>query len=323
MARSDKPTLSHRSEYIATLALSNLLGHLPPALALNLGAFFGAMAGRIAPVRRSVVLENLQIAFGGDISSGERSRLAREAYTSLGLLGAQSLCLRVWDRPTTQARVVEVEGQEHVDLLRSTGWPPIAVTAHFGDWELLGAAMSQRYPVTVVSKPLHNPLLQRDVERWRRKDGLEILWTDEDSLPRRIISAVKNQRVVTFFPDQDMRTHGVFVPFFHQQASTTPAPAVFALRLGRPLLPAYLVRLGPTRHRLVFRPPIWPAEAQGATRDEQVLDLTRRHVAVLEDMIRLYPAQYFWFHRRWKTTPEAAEKRQATIRKRRKIAEED
>jgi KDO2-lipid IV(A) lauroyltransferase len=38
--------------------------------------------------------------------------------------------------------------------------------------------------------------------------------------------------------------------------------------------------------------------------DENVLELTRRHAAILEKYIRLYPDQWLWMHKRWKHTEQ-------------------
>ena len=39
-------------------------------------------------------------------------------------------------------------------------------------------------------------------------------------------------------------------------------------------------------------------------RDEKIRDITQKATKAIEDIVRLYPAQYFWFHRRWKTSPK-------------------
>jgi KDO2-lipid IV(A) lauroyltransferase len=139
------------------------------------------------------------------------------------------------------------------------------------------------------------------------------------------MQAVKEGRAINVFADQDMRTEGIFVPFFGRPASTTPSPAFFALRCKVPIVPIFLIRTGPTRHRLHFCDVINPQDyfegdqwpTKGETSDKAVHDITVAHVKVLEDMIRLYPAQYFWFHRRWKSTPESVAKRKRTLARRR------
>ena len=54
--------------------------------------------------------------------------------------------------------------------------------------------------------------------------------------------------------------------------------------------------------RCVVDEPIRPDA--GAEAEEDIRRITRLHVAALERAILVDPAQYLWFHRRWKTRPK-------------------
>jgi hypothetical protein len=58
-------------------------------------------------------------------------------------------------------------------------------------------------------------------------------------------------------------------------------------------------------------PPIAPPSTGDFEAD--VLALTARHAAVLEDWIRAHPEQWLWTHRRWKTAPASAPSRPALV----------
>src|SRR5262249_54163460 len=76
-----------------------------------------------------------------------------------------------------------------------------------------------------------------------------------------------------------------------------------SLRTGAPIVMGFVVRGPDGRHRAHIEPPIRFQPSGDAERD--VLDLTRRHVGVLESWVRRYPEHWYWFHRRWKTAPPA------------------
>ncbi|MFI5223737.1 MAG: hypothetical protein ACHQX3_05735 [Nitrospirales bacterium] len=47
--------------------------------------------------------------------------------------------------------------------------------------------------------------------------------------------------------------------------------------------------------------------------EEAIGELTRRHVALLEDLIRKYPDQWLWMHKRWKHKAHSADNSVAAI----------
>ena len=73
---------------------------------------------------------------------------------------------------------------------------------------------------------------------------------------------------------------------------------MFAIRRACPLVTGFIHREG-TRHRAVINPPLYPPDL---SQEEAVRFLTQAHANALADHIRTYPDEYFWPHRRWKTT---------------------
>jgi KDO2-lipid IV(A) lauroyltransferase len=87
------------------------------------------------------------------------------------------------------------------------------------------------------------------------------------------------------------------VPFFGRYAKTPRGPAVFALRLGAPVVFATALRQPNGKYVMYYeRVPVQPTGDREADVDRIVMDYT----ATLERWIRRAPEQYFWHHRRWK-----------------------
>lgn len=61
-----------------------------------------------------------------------------------------------------------------------------------------------------------------------------------------------------------------------------------------------LVREGPAKFRIELE----EVETEGltGTDQEKMVEITRRHVALLERYIRRYPDHWLWMHKRWKHT---------------------
>jgi KDO2-lipid IV(A) lauroyltransferase len=184
----------------------------------------------------------------------------------------------------------------------------VLVTAHFGNWELAGAALASRgVPLDVVAQRQRNPLFHTELTRSRTELGMRVILRG-DAL-REGLRSLRKGRVLALLGDQNLRRGGVFVDFLGKKASTARGAAVLALRVGCPMffglnrrLPGY-----PPRYRVE----IVPVEVSPTGDLEgDAIRLTEVHTRLLEEQVRLTPEQYFWQHRRWKTRPSDEEPRE-------------
>jgi KDO2-lipid IV(A) lauroyltransferase len=100
------------------------------------------------------------------------------------------------------------------------------------------------------------------------------------------------------------RREGVFVPFFGRAASTSRSIALLALRTRTPIVPIFIRREGPGRHRVVVEPRV-PMPDSANDLEAAVVELTARCTAVIERVVRQTPEQWLWSHDRWRTRPPA------------------
>jgi KDO2-lipid IV(A) lauroyltransferase len=103
---------------------------------------------------------------------------------------------------------------------------------------------------------------------------------------------------VAFLVDQGaVGLASTWVPFFGRLAKTPRGPAVFALRLGAPIVFGAVVRRPSGRYMLTFEA-IDPVET--GDREVDVDRIVAEYTLTLERHVRRTPEQYFWHHRRWK-----------------------
>jgi KDO2-lipid IV(A) lauroyltransferase len=102
--------------------------------------------------------------------------------------------------------------------------------------------------------------------------------------------------------DQDVnKAPSVSVPFFGQAARTPIAAAALALRRDLPILPIFAQRRPEGGHRIVVKPPLRFAPTGDRNRD--IRALTRMCNEAIEESIRKNPAEWVWWHRRWRRKP--------------------
>jgi KDO2-lipid IV(A) lauroyltransferase len=209
--------------------------------------------------------------------------------------------------------LASVEGFEHLEEARkrSPRGGVIILTAHFGSFELFAAIMSARgVPLSIVHRTANNPHLDRMVTGWREASGVEVI--RRGVAARAVLRSLRHGRCVVMPLDQDTRAkEGVYAPFFGRLASTRDGPARLAMRLGIPVVPAFMFREGDGgHHRISVRPALelLPEGEDRESTDAAALENVRRMTAAIEEAIREAPTQWVWSHRRWKTQPEGMRK---------------
>ncbi len=251
----------------------------------------------VARKQRRLALANLRLAYGEEKSCSELTRIAMRSFMNMSL-NVVDFCRAPSLAGTDLHRFVQVEGLEHVERALSEGKGVILLTAHLGSWELMaavGAALG--IPLTAIVSSTGDPVIDQFLKKARESCGYEVL-------PKRktrygVISKLKQNAAVGILADQSPRGDGILVEFFGQQAGATRGPAVFALRSGASVIPAFGIRLGDcTKHKLVFEKPLDLVHT--GDMDTDILRNTELFQQVIERYVRRYPEQWLWMQKRWK-----------------------
>jgi Kdo2-lipid IVA lauroyltransferase/acyltransferase len=191
----------------------------------------------------------------------------------------------------------EVHGWSIVEERLARGKGVILVSGHLGNWELGGAYLAARgLPIDVVARHMANPLFDRYLTKTRQQIGMTVV--HDDQAVRRVPRSLRDGRAVAFLVDQGaVGLASAWVRFFGRYAKTPRGPAVFALRLGTPIVFGAALRLPSGRYSLTFEP---IDVAQTGDREADVDRIVTDYTAVLERWVRRAPEQYLWQHRRWK-----------------------
>jgi KDO2-lipid IV(A) lauroyltransferase len=153
-----------------------------------------------------------------------------------------------------------------------------------------------------VVREIDNLRVEKLIESYRGLSGNQPI--EKRHASRDILKALRNNETVGILVDQNTtRDEGVFADFFGIPAATTPAVATLALRTGAAVIPGFLIWDSKSRrHRLRFEAPVELTVTGDPARD--IVENTRAFNHILENIVRQYPEQWLWIHRRWKTRPE-------------------
>ena len=287
-------------EFVLAWLFIHILGILPRPLARFAGQGIAAFAYAALGRLRQVGLRNLEIAFP-HLSRAEREHVLRAEYRHLGWLLAEFCQMSRYTREYA-GRFIRYEGLDHFLRARDRRTGVLVLTGHIGAWELSSFYHSLAgYSMGMVIRRLDNPLVDEMVNRIRCRHGNRVL--HKDDFARGLIAAMRAGDTVGILMDTNMTPpQGVFVPFFGIEACTAAGLARVALKTGAAVVPGYLVwEESERQYVLHFEPEL--ALANTGDPEADALDNTARFTAALEAVIRRYPTQWLWMHRRWKTRP--------------------
>ena len=275
----------------AGLGLLRLVAFLPFGAIVRLGRLLGALLRHLPLSFANTARRNIELCLP-ELTPEEREQLLREHFASLGI-ALLEIPVAWWAPPERLAKLLRIEGTEHLDAALVRGHGAIILTAHFTSLEMGGRALVQAAPVGFLYRPPKNEVIAYAFERFRVAWGGRGIPRDDI---RGFIGALKNNECVWYAPDQAYRKKGAeMVPLFGIPAASNTLTSRIARLTGAPVLPYFFRRLPGTQGYLaVIHPPFENFPSDSAAAD------TERFYRMIEAQVRLVPEQYLWIHRRFK-----------------------
>jgi len=303
MAKKPRSQSVDYAIYLVVRFVVAFIQALPERWAKGLGGCLAWLAYHVDKRHREVARENLRHAFPHLCADEVHcDRLVKSCYHHFCTMLIEMVLLPRKFRLTNWHHRLRCQDNVAFMSAVTAERPVLLVTGHFGNWEISGYAIGAfGFPSYAIARTLDNPYLDRFLKKFRERTGQTILCKNGDF--DKITNVLAQGGILGTLADQDAGQRGLFVEFLNRPASTHKAVALMALEY-RPLM----VVLGTPR---VDRP--WGYEVcietvidpnEFADRADAIEALTIEYSKALERMIRRYPEQYFWLHRRWKHQPK-------------------
>lgn len=252
------------------------------------------------PLRQSLIRENLKLIFP-DWKPEHSEQVTEKMWHHLLLMGCEvAQAPRKIHRENWHEHFHIPDRQSMLKIVMDDR-PTVLVSAHFGNFELAGFLTGLfGVATTTVARPLDNGFLHNYITNFRSLGGQYFLAKEGSSLQiQQLLSRGGN---LTLLADQYAGPKGCWVDFLGKPASCHKGLALFTLSSGAPMIVVCSVRTGrPMNFELSVLGIADPMD--GGEHLSSVPSLTRWYNQCLEQIIRAFPEQYWWVHRRWREPP--------------------
>jgi KDO2-lipid IV(A) lauroyltransferase len=247
---------------------------------------------------RNRSVANLRVAFGDGIDDHAIDAMARRTLRNFFHACVEILIVLKSSDNEIKARI-PIFGRENLDAALAKGRGVVVLSAHLGNFFLLGGRLTiEGYETFVLVNQPRDGRFADMMERYRRQARQRSI----HARPRRealreLNSVLRRNQLAVLIADEFRRASGIETPFFGGTVISRRGPATLALRTGAAVVPAYLVRQPDDSLKLVIEPEL-ELERSGPVA-EQVQVSTIRITQWLERTVRRYPDQWNWMNIRW------------------------
>jgi len=292
--------------YLLFLAAMGITGLLSRGVALKMGELSGRLAFYLLRKLRRRTIGNLTMAFHGEKSNREIMQLASDVFANLGKNALETSVLTRCD-PQEINRIVIVKGEESLKEGLKRGKGVICITAHLGNWELMGAriALKGRPPVNVIARSIYDERINRILLKFRSRYGVKTILRSRRSRgesitasTKEILRVLKRNELLGIVIDQNIKGIDSVPVTFLGIPTTAPSGAASLARASQAeVFFGFTYRGHDNRHHIVLKRVDGVIRSEDRTADIQ--SNTSLFTRLIEQKVRKFPSQWVWIHDRW------------------------
>jgi len=251
---------------------------------------------------RSRSIANIAAVFGEQLNDAQVADIARGSLRNFFRDCAEmAIAFKMSDSELRE--FIPMAGKEHLDAALAKGCGVLVVSAHLGNFFLIGTCLAiDGYVVSVLVNQPSDSHLAKLMDRYR----LQVRQKTIHARPRRealsqLTEALRRNELAVIISDEYRRGDGIEVPLFGRIVIARRGAATLALRTGAAIVPASLIRRPDGNLELIVEPELeLDRSGKGV---EQITENTTRLTQWVERKVRQYPDQWNWMNLRWWRTP--------------------
>jgi len=243
------------------------------------------------PYRKKVILANLKLVFPS-YTEKELKKITQETYIFYCKMLYEFLV--ELNNKNFDDLILDDEVKSRLDEYHKEYGSVLIATGHFSNWEIGNKIFEDlKIPVGAIYKRIHNPFIDKKLKTIRERYGTENIKMKQT---KKLLRAVKNNMFIFILIDQDAKKRGEIINFLNLETKAYRGPVKISIFTQKPVLPAFLLydkELG--KYKAVLG-----KELIFCTDPEKERENLEKIHSELGNLIKEYPEQWFWFHKRWK-----------------------
>lgn len=299
MAESESPQSRFSMKAFVSIALLKLTAALPLAVSQALGRGLGRLMYWLPNRNRDVARLNLGWCFP-QWDAATRERMLRLTLQHLGMIAMEGGPVWLWPPEKLGHYLKSVEGEQHFLDAMAKGKGVILVTPHLGNWEIMPIWLTQHTKMCALYKTAKLSDVDRYIRSSRERLGVEMAAAGHGGVKTLLTSLKAGKTLIVLADHEPSKGTGVFVPFFGVNSYTGVLVPRLAQKTGAAIIMVAAERLPRAQG---FRLHLAPGPDVSELSDEAAALALNQ---AMEQRINLFPEQFMWNYKRFRTQPAEA-----------------
>ncbi len=241
--------------------------------------------------RKKIVYKNLEIAFS-NLPKKEKIKIAKNTYKNFATFFEDII---LYNTNKKLFDNIKIENEEYFLNALNSKKPIILLGAHFGNWEISSKFLYHKYKIPlagVMREIKENKAFNKFLKEIRGNSDIKLI--DKRNSAKEILKALlKEKRVVGILIDQYTKGKNPVKLTFFKETVFNPAISKLAKTTKAIVIPFFLYK-EKNNYVAYFSKP------KEFTENDTIESFTKWQAKEIENIIKKYPDQYYWFHNRWK-----------------------
>ena len=276
--------------YLIILSISFFFNLFPRRLSLFFGKLLGLFIYYVLPVRKKIAIQNITENLP-ELNNQEHKDILKNIYIHFGMVLTDFLRTKKLNKKNIN-KIVHIDYKTKQLLNENQG--AIIMTGHLGNWEyFLPTFGLNDFKFSIVAQRIKNSYLDSFFSNIRTMKNVEVIFKSDGT--KKMLSVIKNKIFLGLASDQNAGKKGTQVELLNIKASIPKGAAIFHIKTGAPIIIGYCIMNKQKNYE--FRAEMLNTKDIDFEKDDAIYRINRKFTTSLEEMIKKYPNQYFWFHK--------------------------